>query len=387
VLWSQYVFRRRGEVQDTWELMFADREVRLLYVVGLGFDIRAQTVLRTLIDSLTASRATVQRADLLLLSLPGYELDDDLKALTEENADALKLHFASLGAAVTEPIMPTADGEDDLTSTNTLRLGTEAVLARITDQTDIVLDVSSLPRVAYLALLTSVLRKLVPDKGSPASTYAGGTNFHVVVAEDPILDAQIKSEDPSNDLVVIPGFAGALQSEIAQDWPLVWFPILGENRVGQFDKVMSAAIPPAAEICPVLPHPSRDPRRADNLLREYKKSLFDSGQMLTSNVLYVHESNPFEAYRQLFRAMTRYKESLTLLGGCRLAVTPLGSKLITIGAGLACFEMNPPGLDHGYGVTIPYVEPTRYVVDASAVRASTPEITLLLLTGDAYRRE
>lgn len=32
---------------------------------------------------------------------------------------------------------------------------------------------------------------------------------------------------------------------------------------------------------------------------------------------------------------------MTILGGCRLVVTLLGSKLITLGAGLACFEMRP----------------------------------------------
>ena len=52
---------------------------------------------------------------------------------------------------------------------------------------------------------------------------------------------------------------------------MVWFPILGENRLGQFRMVMNAA--PAirdAEICPIIPHPSRDLRRAEKLLIEYK---------------------------------------------------------------------------------------------------------------------
>jgi hypothetical protein len=32
----------------------------------------------------------------------------------------------------------------------------------------------------------------------------------------------------------------------------------------------------SAEICPILPHPSRDPRRADRLIIEYRELLFDS---------------------------------------------------------------------------------------------------------------
>lgn len=139
------------------------------------------------------------------------------------------------------------------------------------------------------------------------------------------------------------------------------------------------------EICPVLSHPSRDPRRADCLLVEYKEALFDSRQTPTSNILYVHESQPFEAYRQLLGAMHRYQQSMEILGGCRLVVTPFGSKLVTLGAGLACFEMRPPDIEKAsYGVAIPHVEPTRYVVDPLAVKSSQPEICCLLLTGEAY---
>jgi hypothetical protein len=120
------------------------------------------------------------------------------------------------------------------------------------------------------------------------------------------------------------------------------------------------------------------------LLVEYKEPLFDSRRTPTSNILYVHESQPFEAYRQLLGAMERYRESMAILGGCRLVVTPFGSKLITLGAGLACFEMRPQDLKAQYGVAIPHAEPTRYVADARAIRNSRPVICILLLTGAAY---
>ena len=253
------------------------------------------------------------------------------------------------------------------------------------DQTDIVLDASSLPRVVYLALMTSLLNRLIPDKSAAGALAKSGINFQVLVAEDPGLDGHIMAEDPSSEIILVPGFFGAMQAESVQDWPLVWFPILGEHRVSQLEQIMkSTSIPSEAEICPVLPHPSRDPRRADRLLVEYKAPLFDSRRTPTSNILYVHESHPFEAYRQLLGALTRYRDSMLVLGGCRLVVTPFGSKLITLGAGLACFEMRPQDLGAHYGVSIPHAEPTRYVVSANAVKNSRPEICALLLTGSAY---
>jgi hypothetical protein len=184
---------------------------------------------------------------------------------------------------------------------------------------------------------------------------------------------------------MIPGFSGAMHAESVRDWPLVWFPILGENRVSQLQKLMTLAeIPDSAEICPVLPHPSFNPRRADDLLVEYTTPLFESRKTPTTNILHVHESNPFEAYRQLLRAMQRYKDSMKVLGGCRLVVTPLGSKLVTLGAGLACFEMRPADLNAKYGVAIPHAEPKRYMASVSDLKGSKPEISALLLTGEAY---
>lgn len=82
--------------------------------------------------------------------------------------------------------------------------------------------------------------------------------------------------------------------------------------------------------------------------------------------------------------MKRYKRSLSVLGGCRLVVTPLASKLMTLGAALACFEMKLESVGAGYAVAIPYAEPKRYVASAVAIRASRPEVSAIILTGEAY---
>lgn len=389
MLWNHYVFRRGNGVHELWDRLFDKRPVRLLYIAGRGFDVRAQTVMREMVSSLQASGRNIENAELLLVGFTDYELADDIVRLTEENAARLETIFAPLGATTSIMIGSSSNGEDDISASNALSMGIRAVLEKVTDQTDIVLDVSSLPRVAYLALLTSLLNKLVPDKtivrDGPHPLAAKGVNFQVLVAEDARLDGNIRAEDPSNDLVLIPGFTGAMHAESVRDWPLVWFPILGENRVSQLQKLIALAeIPDSAEICPVLPHPSLNPRRADDLLVEYSTPLFASRRTPTTNILHVHESNPFEAYRQLLTAMKRYKDSMKILGGCRIVVTPLGSKLVTLGAGLTCFEMRTADLNEKYGVTIPHAEPKRYIASLSELKGSKPEISMLLLTGEAY---
>jgi hypothetical protein len=383
MLWQHYVFRRGAGVPALWDAMFEQRRVRLLYIAGRGFDTRAQAVMNSFVSNVSLSGHTMEKADLLLVGLSGYRLSSELKEHTKQNAAALEAAFRPLGSAQDVSIGP-SDGEDDISASTALRLGVEAVLRHVTDQSDIVLDVSTLPRVAYLALLTGILQKLIPNKKAPNPLAANGVNFQVLVAEDAALDGKIRSEDPDNDLVLIPGFSSALHAESVQDWPLVWFPVLGENRMNQLQKVMES-IPNNAEICPVLPQPSSDLRRADRLLVEYKSPLFDARQTPIANVLYAHESHPFEAYRQMLGAMNRYRESMGVLGGCRLVVTPLGSKLITLGAGLACFEIRPTEVSENFGIAIPFAQPTRYDVPIEALSSSKAEISTLLLTGDAYR--
>jgi hypothetical protein len=251
------------------------------------------------------------------------------------------------------------------------------------DNTDIVLDVSSLPRIAYLTILLSLLAKLIPEGAGGNGLLANGTTLQVLVAEDANLDGQISAEDPSNELVFIPGYSEALHSEALRELPLVWFPILGENRLGQIKKIMNE-IPDRAEICPVLPHPSFNPRRGDELLKEYQELLFKSGATPLSNILYAHEAHPFEAYRQLLGAMTRYQTTLDIVGGCKLIVTPLASKLITVGCALACYEMKLKTNGTKSSVAIPYAEPKRYTTTLAALKESRPEISALVLTGEAY---
>lgn len=386
MLWDHYVFRRGDAVHDLWDSLLQDRPTKLLYIAGRGFDIRAQAVMREFVAGQQGGGRSTVSAKLMLLGFNGYELDDDIAQLTEENAAALEEIFSPLGGTTTVTIA-IDDGEDETSASDAQRQRVKAVLDEIDGKTDIILDVSSLPRATYLALLTNILQKLVPEKqatkGAPHPLYANGVNFQVLVAEDANLDGKIRAEDPSNDLVNIPGFVAAWQAESVQDWPLVWFPVLGEGRVSQLHKI-AGAIPTEAEVCPVVPHPSKDPRRADRLLVEYREALFDSRKTPTSNILYAHESQPFEAYRQLLGAMQRYQNSMTILGGCRLVITPLGSKLITLGTGLACFEMRSNDLNAKYRIAIPHAEPRRYLASIESLRQSKPEVSALLLTGEAY---
>jgi hypothetical protein len=389
VIWNNYVFRRGPEVEELWEQMFSARKeknepIRLLYVTGRGFDVRATEVLARFVDRLKASGCVVEKAHLLLVGFSGYQLSKVLRVQTQKNEAEMLALFDGVGTTHTVMVGGAAEGEDDISSNIALRRGADEVLKSVGDQTDIVLDVSSLPRVAYLTILLALLARIVPEADKEGGLVANGVSLQVLVAEDADLDSKISSEDPRNDLTLIPGYSEALQSESQQSEPLVWFPILGENRLAQIKKV-EVSIPEWAEICPILPHPSRNPRRGDELLSEYDSVLFAQRTTPISNIFYVSESHPFEVYRQLLGAMLRFRRTMSVIGRCRLVVTPLSSKLITVGSALACFEMKLKSADYSSSVAIPYAEPKRYEASIETILYARPMISALLLTGDAYQ--
>ena len=384
MLWDQYVFRREPEVLGLWDDMFRPRQSKVLFVAGCGFDVRVTSVLKRFLDSARTGHYDLKDPILLLIELSGYELDDELQEQTTDNSVALRALFEPFGTVITMPLQ-LAGGSEEHRTTHALREAAQVLKSHVMGRTDIVLEVSSLPRVVYLTLMTSLLGHLIPNVLAKDAKLAGGVNLQILVAEDAKLDSKIRSEDPSESLVTIPGFGGGFNVASMDDWPVVWFPMLGEGRTSHFEKVRRhAPIPDDAEVCPVLPHPSRNPRRGDMLLLEYRRQLFDVQTIPLTNIVYAHESNPFEAYRQLNSALVHYQRSLAALGGSRLLVTPLSSKLMTIAAGLACFEMKPPEGNDSYAVGLPYAAPTRYSVSREDLNASQAVLSSLLLTGTAY---
>jgi hypothetical protein len=126
-----------------------------------------------------------------------------------------------------------------------------------------------------------------------------------------------------------------------------------------------------------------NPRRADGLVQSYRSLLFDELRVDPGNFIYASEANPFEAYRQIRLAIMHYAEALKPLGGCRSVVTSVSSKLLSIAALLAVYELKAGKYDVG----IAQVESDGYrIVDESVFEASIPQTTpcALWLSGELY---
>lgn len=219
---------------------------------------------------------------------------------------------------------------------------------------DVVIDISAMPRTVALSAITKLIHDL--DKG--ASEDGPDINLHVIAAESVRTDLQATGS-LMDEVTYLSGFSGHRGQQTTEHVPRVWFPVLGEGQTDRLQLIRESLEPD--EICPVVPFPSRDPRRGDQIISEHGDLLFEDFRVEPSNILRASEFNPFEAYRQLFQAMDRYRRALTELGGCKAFVSPLSSKLLSVGALLACY-------DHLLGdisgeklkIGIPYVETAVY---------------------------
>jgi hypothetical protein len=243
--------------------------------------------------------------------------------------------------------------------------------------TDICLDISSLPRSVFFPLAAKILFLLDTWDGGPDRP-----NFFVLVSENAELDNAILEEGVDEDADYIHPFRGGAERESTAGNPKVWFPLLGEGQRVQLMRIHELVNPD--EICPLLPSPSMNPRRADDLVTEYRELLFDRLRVETRNFIFASETNPFEVYRQLSRAILHYGNALEPLGGSSAIISATSSKLLSIGAVLAAYELKQAGSN----IAIAHIEAHGYALqsDQSTIEAMSNSSTLhgLWLSGECY---
>lgn len=345
--WDPYVLVTDEEFNQFWERHLSSQKREVLFIVGRGFDIRA-----TLASERICALAGDNRCDAWLLGFDNGLPDSDLRAkLTAENVQRYQRIFEN-GSLKELAIRLSTSGNQAGTSRNTSR-----VIHKHKDDLfkydDVVIDISAMPRMVAMTVMVQVLYLL------DEAFESGGkdTNLHVLTAESVSSDRGAKPASLSDTVVSVVGFSGELNSEVTEHIPRVWFPILGEDQATRLTRIREELRPD--EICPVIPFPSKDARRGDEIIAAYRQALFDDFQIEPGNILHASEFNPFEAYKQLYSAIDRYRDSLNELGGCKAYVSPLSSKLLSVGAVLAGYDHRRTS-DTRLKVGIPYVEAASY---------------------------
>ena len=249
-------------------------------------------------------------------------------------------------------------------------------MAEFRSYTDVVVDISALPRGLYMPLLAKLLALFDGEQKDGEHR-----NLHVIVSHSPATDDSIVEEGLEDSASYLFGFAAAaLESDSTSAQPKIWIPVLGRRQKLQLEKIHSLVSPD--EICPLLPSPSQDPRKGDALVIEYRDMLFDQLRVEPRNIIYAAEANPFEVYRQLMRSILHYQQALNPLGGCKVALSAMSSKLASIGVLLAAYELGRR--DPKVVVGVAHVESQGYSVDNAAGPALAPTLFTMWLSGECY---
>lgn len=349
--WDPCIAHRGDEAGSFLAQYFGGAERNTLLVAGAGFDPRACTVanhlkhvgstMRTLLIKEERSSSTLEQSEQARANTEFL-----LASLTETRLESVQI-FGSDGAVVG--------------GRNVIKLLGRQPLQGVTD---VVVDMSALSVGTSFPLIRYFVEML------GAGHFAA--NLHVLVAHDPSLDADI-SGMPSDTPGYVHGFKGGLTLSDSLDAARLWLPQLAPGRRGALARLQDFVAPD--DICPILPFPARDPRLGDSLAEEYVTEFEVSWFVDARNIVYADEGDPLDSYRTILKLEDLRRPVFAEMGGSMLVLSPLGSKVMALGALMAALERNLP---------VAHLEPLGYEFTAEKRAPSTSELVHVWLEGDAY---
>ena len=350
--WDPCIAHRGQDVGEFIADYFSCACRRVLLVAGAGFDPRSLAV-ATLLGG----------TESLVHALFIQETRSDP---TEAQVDRARTNKAALLAAIANhDIVPI-----EIFGSDGAVVGGRNVIAAlsqhdVTLMTDIVADVSALSAGTSYPIIRYFVELI--GRGN------GPSDLHVFVAHDPRLDANIRSI-PSDVPGYIHGFRGGSTLFSASSAARLWLPQLATGRRGALGRLYDFVEP--RDTCPILPFPASNPRLGDSLAAEYLTELETTWSVNSRNVVYADESDPLDLYRTILRLVNLREPVFAHTGGSMLILSPLGSKVMALGALMAALERDLP---------VAHLEPIGYeFAETVPERVPEPNLVHVWLEGDAY---
>lgn len=371
--WQNYVLDHGPDLDLFWQEHLRAKDRNVLVVVGKGFDPRMCLGVEALMRAGGNGKRNV-----LAISFDEGPTSPSIvyKDRVDKNWSRLQELMNGQGGLSERSLKMWSDDGRRVSSRSAANVF--STLNDFGDVDDLVIDISSMPRNVYLPLIAKALYLLDTSESDGAPLKP---NLHVLVSEDPVLDHRIRDEEVDESADYIHGFRGGLEMEATAGRPKVWLPLLGEDQRTQLDRIYDLIIPD--EICPVLPSPSLNPRRGDNLVLEYQEFLFDRLRVEPRNFIYASERNPFEVYRQIRKAVLHYLNALQPLGGCKTVLSAISSKLMSVGALLVAYELR----QHNVEIGIAHVESRGYTIEGDSANGDNQtELFGLWVAGECYEQ-
>lgn len=232
------------------------------------------------------------------------------------------------------------------------------------EYTDIVIDICAMSRGIFFPLV-KYFRNVIKEEMLNSS-------LHVLVVDHPLVDYSYipQYHDRAGWMKSFAGDAGlkGKQSSIK-----LWLPQLMSGRTGMYDALFSFVKPD--DVCPMLPFPGIRPKMVDELMIEYR-SLISGWDTSLQNVVLTSESDPLDMYDTVRRAHDARKK---IFDDPFTILSPMGTKVSTIGGLLAAMDMNLP---------VAYVETLGYYEkDSSSVASNEERLVHVWVDGPIYQSE
>lgn len=350
--WNQCICLRGGEVdQFAADYLAAGRNV--LLIGGAGFDPRSTEIAKML-----AQRVKTIRALFIREERPGV-LHATLRSSADANADHMrKLITANEVATIS------------VFANDGAVIGGREVAKLLSAQswdsvTDVVIDLSALSKGIGFPLVRCLMESLDYLKLP--------TNVHLMVLEDAGVDQRIVEvgcDRPS----MMAGFEGAWGLDSSRDAAKLWLPQLIKQQHPILDRLHRFLAP--NDVCPILPFPAENPRLPDELIEEYQDELMSTWAVEPRDIVYAHQRDPLDLYRTILRIDSARQRVFKEVGGSMTLLSPLGSKVLAVGALMAALDRDFP---------VAYVESIDYNVIPATIEEMQPqgEIVHVWLRGGA----
>lgn len=362
--WEEYFIRNGKYAINFWNEYVKSGEKNILFILGKGFDPRMCEGLKILFSL----EGTGKRDCVLIIIDEGEESTSrEYDKEISKNMENFKQIIPHEERIKIKNIKMWSDERRPIGSTQAANIFDETDLI---NYSDIIVDVSALPKGVYFPVIGKILTLIHNNKNSP--------NLHVIVMENSELDSKIIDGAIDESASYMTKFTGGVDDASNSESPKIWIPILGDHQLDQLNKIVQLVLP--NETSPIFPTPSIDPRRLEILLEQYGKFLFEALRVDSRNFLFTSEQNPFEVYRSIRSVMRNYSQTLDPLGKCRMVISPLSNKLSSIGALLAAYELK----DLGVGIAHVETKGYRINIDTEPEKIGTNELFTMWLAGDCY---
>lgn len=212
-------------------------------------------------------------------------------------------------------------------------------IKNVGEYTDIIIDICAMSRGVFFPLV-KYFRGYIKEN-------ALETSLHIMVIDEPAVDYKYKPQYHDRGSMM-KGFTSNARQIGRGTSVKLWLPQLMSSRTEVYEVLHRFLTPD--DVCPVLPFPGIRPKMVDELVVEYQDHI-NSWETGLQNIVLAAESDPLDLYESVFRA---HEARRKIFASRQLTIlSPLGTKVSTIGGLLAAMDLNLPV---AYVETIGYYE-------------------------------